>query len=91
MEAKNVLESKSIWYAVISALGVLVTFLMADETTSTLIGGTGLMVLYVIDKGIQLYLRGVTKQPVTVRLNPENNLDVLDEPSQSDDDYTKDF
>ena len=91
MEAKNVLESKSIWYAVVSSLGVLVTFLMADESISTMIGGTGLMILYVIDKGIQMYLRAVTKQPIIVKIKPENNLDILDEPSQSDDNYTKDF
>ena len=91
VEAKNILESKSIWYSVISSVGVLITFLMTDETTSTLIGGTGLMVLYFIDKGVQLYLRSVTKQPVTINLKPTSNLDILEEPNQSDDEYTKDF
>ena len=86
MEAKNILESKSIWYAVISSLGVMVTFLIADETTSTLIGGTGLMILYVIDKAIQMYLRSITKQPITVRLTqPDNHQDRLDKLDEHED------
>ena len=83
--SKTPLQSTTLLYTAISAIGVVVAFLLTDEGFSTQVGGTAMLILYVIDKMITGYLRTITKVPIVRK----SNLEVLDTPSQSD--YTKDF
>lgn len=92
---KKARQSKSLWYTLLSAIGVLVAFLVADEDFKELIGASGIMVLFLIDKGIQAYLRTITTTKIGTKTEIEEkektqhqkNLDILNEPSQADDMY----
>ena len=77
-------ESKSLWYIFLSAMGVLIAYLVADEDFKDIIGGTGLIVLFLADKGIQAYLRTITTtaiDPIVIKKKkaPKSNLDVLED------------
>ena len=83
------IASRTLWYTALSTLAVVITYLSTDESFNTLIGTTGMLVLFILDKGITAYLRTITTKPL--KREKKNNLDILNDESQADDDYTKDF
>ena len=80
-------ESKSLWYIFLSAMGVMVTYLVADDDLKGIIGSAGLIVLFLVDKGIQAYLRTITTtaiEPMVIKEKkteppPKSNLKILDD------------
>ena len=85
--SKTPLQSTTLLYTAISTIGVVIAFLLTDEGFSAQVGGTTMLVLYIVDKMITGYLRTITKVPIVRK----SNLDILNDESQADDDYTKDF
>lgn len=84
MATKKLSQSKSIWYHVISALAVLTTALLADESIKQELTGTMLVGLYIVDKYISSYLRTISDKKIEMpkvlkKKKPKSNLDILDE------------
>jgi len=80
-------QSKTLWYVLLSTLGVVITALVADDSFKEILGSY-VVVLYVLDKLIQAYLRVITIKPISMS-NPK--LNPLEEALRDDNDYlTKD-
>lgn len=60
---KKARQSKTIWYIIVTALGVAITAMVADDSFKELIGGWAVG-LYLVDKIIQGYLRSITTTPI---------------------------
>jgi len=71
MATKKPTQSKSLWYILLSALAVVITALMADEAFKEILGSY-VVVLYVLDKLIQAYLRIITEKPISVGQQKRN-------------------
>ena len=72
MIPKNPLQSKTLWYTLLSVSGVVMTMLLTDDNFKELLGSY-VIVLYVLDKLIQAYLRVITVSPIELgkpKLNP---------------------
>ena len=94
METKSVLESKRSWLNYGSIVALALTGLIADEAFKSmvmeLLGAKGIIGLMIAGAVLNQFLTQTSDKRPEFRL-PKSNLKVLDEPSQSDDYYTKDF
>ena len=103
METKSVLQSKRSWFNYGSAIALGITALLADEAFSAMISDTlgikGVVGMMIAGAIVNQYLAQTsTKRPTfqmpkkkpKARSEPssaKSNLDILDEPSEADDDF----
>ena len=94
METKSILESRRSWLNYGSVIALALTGLIADDAFKSmvieLLGAKGIIILMIIGAVLNQFLTQTSDKVPKFQM-PKSNLDILDEPSQSDDYYTKDF
>ena len=98
METKSILQSKRSWLNYGSIIALALTGLIADDAFKSmvieLLGAKGIIILMIIGAVLNQFLTQTSDKVPKFQMpekKPKSNLEVLDEPSQSDDYYTKDF
>ena len=96
METKSILESKRSWLNYGTVIGLALASLFTDEAFKAVImemlGAKGVILLMVAGAIVNQFLTQTsTKKPEFRLPAKKNNLDILNDESQADDDYTKDF
>ena len=94
METKSILQSKRSWLNYGSVIALALTGLIADEAFKSMVidilGAKGIIILMIVGAVLNQFLTQTSDKVPKFQM-PKSNLDVLDEPSQADDYYTKDF
>ena len=96
METKSVLQSKRSWLNYGSIVALALTGLIADEAFKSmvmeLLGAKGIIGLMIAGAVLNQFLTQTSdKTPKFQMPKKKSNLDILNEPNQSDDYYTKDI
>ena len=94
METKSILQSKRSWLNYGSVIALALTGLISDDAFKSmvieLLGAKGIIILMIAGAVLNQFLTQTSNKVPKFQM-PKSNLDILDEPSQADDDYTKDF
>ena len=99
METKSILVSKRSWLNYGTIIGLALASLFTDEAFKALVmnmlGAKGVIFLMVGGALINQFLTQTSTKKPEFRLpekkKPKSNLDILNNESQADDDYTKNF
>ena len=98
METKSILVSKRSWLNYGTIIGLALASLFTDEAFKALVmnmlGAKGVIFLMVGGALINQFLTQTSTKKPEFRLpekKKKSNLDILNDESQADDDYTKDF
>ena len=90
MATKKPVESKSLWFNVLSIISIASASLLADESFREIIGGYAVYLIIFVNV-VNMIIRMYTVKPLEMRKEkppPKSNLDVLDiDENQSDDSY----
>ena len=94
METKSILQSKRSWLNYGSVIALALTGLISDDAFKSmvieLLGAKGIIILMIIGAVLNQFLTQTSDKVPKFQM-PKSNLDILDEPNQADDYYTKDF
>ena len=78
-------KSETLWYTLLSAIGMVTATLLIDEQFKEVVGTIGVVIVILIDKYITARLRFGTTKPIEPifkkkeEIKPKSNLDILDE------------